>query len=158
FSAGSAKSEISIPHGGAFGLAYSPDGKLVGAGGNNGTVWLWEPGKSEFRRILDGHTGRGPLGRFSPGGALPATSGHGMPVRVWDLAAVPPTAVLPSQPTSANRGVAFSPDGQILAVASNEGVVRLWDVTTGRVRAAMPGWRDPVAFSHDGKILAAGVD
>ena len=157
FFANRPKSEIPIRHGGAFGLTFSPDGKLLAAGGNNGTVWLWEPARREFRRILDGHTGRVHLVAFSPDGRVLATSGNDMQVRIWDLTVVPPAAVLRGQPASVSS-MAFSPNGRVLASASDDGMVRLWDVANGRVRAVMPGWRGPVTFSPNGKMLAVGAD
>lgn len=70
-------------------------------------------------------------------------------------------------------GVAFSADGQEIASAGNRGrfrilgveaggiigEVKIWDVITGQKKAELPGIRaavTSVAFSHDGKLLAAG--
>ena len=58
--------------------------------------------------------------------------------------------------------MAYSPDGKILATGSSSGIVQLWDaVTQRRIGEPLPGatgWVYTVAFSLDGKIVAAGQD
>src|SRR5581483_4424607 len=81
-------------------------------------------------------------------------------VKLWDVA------------TGAERGafrqsaitcLAFSPDGATLCVGSwrhMETSLKLWDVATGRELDALPGELPTVfsvAFSHDGKTIAAGT-
>ena len=59
---------------------------------------------------------------------------------------------------ASDRSVAFSPDGEHLAVASGIGVW-IYDVATAREVALLPSANrvHSVAFSIDGKMLAAGV-
>jgi WD40 repeat protein len=55
-------------------------------------------------------------------------------------------------------GVRFSPDGRLLALdvtESPEQRVRLWDVGTWRSRATLEDAGQPLAFSPDGRLLAA---
>jgi WD40 repeat protein len=52
---------------------------------------------------------------------------------------------------------AFAPDGRLLALRT-EGGVDVLDVRSGRTGASLKGnWGAPLAFSHDGKLLAAGA-
>jgi RNA polymerase sigma factor (sigma-70 family) len=62
--------------------------------------------------------------------------------------------------------VAFSPDRKLLASGGHDNAVRLWDVTSGKEVRRLTATRGPgsencwvhaVAFSRDGKYLAAGL-
>jgi WD40 repeat protein len=55
------------------------------------------------------------------------------------------------------HAVAFSPDGQTLAVGDNESI-RFYDVPTGRERGGLATpWVRSLAYSADGRTLAAGL-
>ena len=59
------------------------------------------------------------------------------------------------------RAVAFSPDGTQLATGGLDGKLILWDPATGRQLRTINsggGWVSSVAFSPDGKTVAAGSD
>jgi WD40 repeat protein len=81
-------------------------------------------------------------------------------IRLWDAAT---GKELPTQ----LRGIkscaytaTFSPDGQMIAASGGgDGVVTLWQVATGQMIAQLPDHNGVVwaiAFSHDGRLLAAG--
>ncbi len=77
-------------------------------------------------------------------------------------ARLPGTGTLKSSDGASVDAVAYSPDGKILATGSGDGIVQLWDAVTQRrigepLRGAT-GWVYTVAFSLDGKIVAAGQD
>ena len=72
-----------------YGVAFSPDGRLLATASGDKTARLWDPATGEHLRTLTGHTGwvrragwvRGV--EFSPDGRLLATASNDKTARVW---------------------------------------------------------------------------
>jgi WD40 repeat protein len=121
---------------------------------------------------------------WSPGGGLLAVGAHHGVVQLWQVNGAPRMVrsllgleAVPGQ-SEAIQSVAFSPDGQLLVASDkSEGnaightlispiaMMETWDVSTGDMAyspaelgagTGMNG-SDVVAFSHDGKLLAASL-
>jgi WD40 repeat protein len=66
-------------------LAFSPDGKLLAAGTQDGHVWLWEAGTGRQTQLIE-LGGRGVRAiAFSPNGKQLVTVANNAPVAVWDV-------------------------------------------------------------------------
>src|SRR5262249_2524437 len=66
-------------------LAVSPDGRLLAAGCDHGTVRVWDVAGGQEVHSLKGHKGRVERVAFSPDGRLLATSGADGTVQLRDV-------------------------------------------------------------------------
>jgi WD40 repeat protein len=151
---------------------FSPQGSLLAAGSDDGTVRLWLDATQASRNpaaILpmreDGKYG-GAVNdiAFSPDGNIMAVASSTSMVRIWDVSRPdkPIALATPSRPHAVTR-LAFTSHGTVLAVGSTDGSVQLWDmahpndpqnIDGGFVETGAPV--TALAFSANKKSLAVG--
>jgi WD40 repeat protein len=147
-----------------FGLAFSPDGKLLASAGNEGNVCLWDLTGSAptLRRVMPAGTSLAGVA-FSPDSRRLAFS---VPARTlaFDITGTEPKNIFEVDlRVTHHPGVAWSPDGTILAVSDNRGF-RVLDVTRSppEERPGAQGQKRAVrtvAFNKDGsRLVSAGED
>jgi WD40 repeat protein len=140
-------------------LAYSPDGRLLAATGENGAQIEIRDARTLLPTArLTGHTGPVYSASFGGHGRRLASAGSDRTVRVWDVAAARCVAVLAGH-TDEVFAVAFHPDGKRLATAGRDRAIGLWDLSTGEEVARLEGHTNYVfslAFSPDGATLVSG--
>jgi GTPase SAR1 family protein/predicted MPP superfamily phosphohydrolase len=112
------------------GVAYSPNGRIIAAASNNGTIRLWDVQTGKLLRSLEGHTIWVWSVAFSPDGLLLASGSGDRSVKLWEVASGKLLRSLEGH-TNWVESVAFSPDGLLLASGSIEPSVKVWEVARG---------------------------
>jgi serine/threonine protein kinase len=149
-------------------VAFSPDGGLLAANGDDEAVELWNPQTGEQLRTLTGHGSWVHTVAFSADGRLLATGSDDKTVRLWNPQTGEQLRTL-SGHQHAVVAVAFSPDGRLLATGGRDKAVLLWDPESGKrwnpgsgkrlhTRTGHTNGVRTVAFSPDGRLLATGGD
>jgi WD40 repeat protein len=142
-------------------VAFSPDGRLVGANDSGGVVYLFgATGKHSFSILGGPGTYSSFTVAFGPDGNTLATGENGDRVFLWDLGLGTRSAVLKGDGNAQITSVTFSPDGSLLAASDQNGHIYLWNVATlsriGTITDPGSYGVDALAFSPDDSLLAAG--
>jgi len=143
--------------GAAFGMAFSPDGRMLAGPAATGGVWFWNTVSQTPLPALAG----GPVDAVAfsrDGRMLAAGSGDGT-VRLWRLTPAQLVVAVPHV-GGAVSALAFSPDGSTIARGGDDGWIVLADEATGADRATRHAPRPvrAIAFSPDGRTLASAGD
>jgi WD40 repeat protein len=165
--------------------AFSPDGKHLAAGLNDGTIALRVVAALRVRGECEGHRGRVGAVAFSPDGSTLASGGEDGIIRLWEVAigrrwrlsAAAKGAALIGH-TGPIWSMAFSPDGRTLISGAGgaaehggfltgvpksttyTGEIKTWEVVSGREESgpeSVTGWIRSVAISPDGRTSAAAT-
>ena len=154
---GSLASAVAIPDitlGGDMGsilsIAFSPDGKRIVSGSQDGTLKAWDLETNEDI-VMRGHSGAVLSVAYSPDGRQIVSGSQDRRVGIWDSGTGKQLRTLTGH-SEALSTVAFSPDHRMLASVSQDGTIRIWDAMSGSELFAFSGRL--VCFNPDGKSLA----
>ena len=159
-------------------LVFSPDGKKLVSGTNDGKVQMWDAKTGDPLVLL--FTGEEPVFRgksdnsdilykesietlaFSPNGNLLVVATHKQ-IRLIEIKEqITFKEVSPGANTFIVEVFVFSPDNRILVAGLNFGGIELWNTETGDKLTILDGHTGPVqtlVFSPDGKtLMSTGKD
>jgi WD40 repeat protein/serine/threonine protein kinase len=152
-------------------VAWSPDGRQLVSGGNDGRVRIWNVRQgtqavilgdtpSAKRRARSGAGSPILAVAWSPDGRRIAAGSTDRMVWLWSATDGSPEPILPeSEGAIALSALAWSPDSRRL-VASNRQIIRIWDIADRESLVTLPGSKDVsgLAWSPDGNWLATGTE
>ncbi len=143
------------------GCAVSPDGRTYALVAGHKQVVLWDVAtERKCATRIEHKKGIGRLA-FSPDNRSLFTWSNDRKVHVWDIATSKELRQFAIGDEGDTQAVAFSSDGCRVAWAEREQVIRVYDLTTGKEIRRITGLTNFIsclAFSHDGRTLAAGGD
>jgi WD40 repeat protein/class 3 adenylate cyclase len=105
-----------------YAVGYSPDGKLIAAGIQEGHVLIWDTSSGELVRTLTGHTGLVGGLAFSPDGKHLASLSLDRTIKLWDLTTGDEVATV----SDGAFTFAFNPDGTRLVTAAPDRILRTY--------------------------------
>jgi WD40 repeat protein/transcriptional regulator with XRE-family HTH domain len=143
-----------------YGVAMSPDGRLVLTGSWDATARLWDAATEHELHVLAGHEGPVQGVAFSADGKLAITGSFDATARIWSVSTGGLVRIL-SGHEDVVVGVAFSPDGSLAVTGSGDGTARLWDATDGAELRRLVGHEGKVlnvAMSPDGRSVLTGSE
>ncbi len=140
--------------------AFSPDGKLVVTGCEDGTARLWDTSTGTPAGPAMHHPSSIYAVAYSPDGRTVLSGCNDGSARLWDVATSRPIGS-PLRHAGAVLAVAYSPDGTTILTGSADKTARLWDATTQRPvgqPAVHEDYVKAVAYSPDGTTILTGSD
>lgn len=143
-----------------YGVAFSPDGKLVATAGGDRTVKVWSTATGKRLYTLSESTAELYAVAFSPDGKQLAAGGEDRALRTYNVrtnsATLARTAFVHDAPI---LRIAYARDGKTIVTSGQDNAVKRWDAATlaeRKVYPKQPDWPQGLALSPDGRLVAVG--
>jgi WD40 repeat protein len=124
-------------------VRFSPDGKVLVAGGHDATIRRWDATGDDLPELppLTGHHGWVQALAFHPDGRRLFTADSWGKLCCWPFAERDARPLWELDPAHDGwiRSVAVSPDGQHVATCGRDRAVRIWSAADGRKRLELAG-------------------
>ncbi|EJF58666.1 WD40 repeat-like protein, partial [Dichomitus squalens LYAD-421 SS1] len=143
-------------------LAYSPDGRRIVSGSDDGVIEMWDADTGNSIGVaLKGQSSKDIVCvRFSPDGRRLIVVSASKTPRVWDSTTLQPLGKRLRGHRDWVRDAHYSPDGRRIVSCSGDRTIRIWDAETYECLVGpLCGHEnkvDSVAWSPDGTRIASG--
>lgn len=156
---------FTLPHESAvWALSFHPLRAELLTATQDGTLSRWSVQRGTLIADWQAHAGIIYSAQYSPDGAIIASGGDDLTLRLWDTATGEP---LPDAPPAEHPNwvlsVAFSPNGRVVASAGVDGDIYFWDTTNGerllQIDTPHTNWIRHITFNNTGQyLLTSGQD
>ena len=150
---------VNTGHGQVYAVRFSPDGKILATGGQDGSIRFWDPQSGQELASLMGHRGCVNVVAYSPDAQILASASCDHTVKLWQSATHELLATFDDH-TDEVHYVAFSPDGRLLASGGHDGIALIRDLATYEVvnRLDTKKWIKEIVWQHGGRSLVLNAD
>lgn len=134
---GSLLRKLPAPGGKAELLTFSPDGRTLAAGGEDGKLTLWDLTEAAAivqARTIDAHKAEVTSLVFAPDGKTLASGSEDRSIVLWNVESGQQTRSYLRAHEGRVEQLAFAPDSRVLASTGRDQTVLLWDVARAEVR------------------------
>lgn len=138
---------------------YSPNGRLIASGSNDGTVKIWDASTGTLLRTLRGRRKGISSIAFLHDGSRVLTGSYDHTIRLWNVSTggVDKTFETPQ----GVRSIALAPNGKTFAFGNLAGTISILNLMTGAIVRNIPaynpeykGWT-MVVYTPDGRFLVS---
>jgi WD40 repeat protein/uncharacterized caspase-like protein len=137
---------------------YSPDGKSILSGSDNGELKLWDIASGKEAQSFSGHQLHVLSVCFSPDGKYAISCGQDRSLRLWDISSGKPIRTFYGH-THFATSVCFSANGQYAISGSADKTIKLWEIASGAMVRTLSGCTSGISsldLSFNGRYLASG--
>lgn len=142
----------------AYGLSFSPDGKMLATASADKFVKVWEVPSAKFVKSFEGHTHHVLDVGWSGDGKLLASAGGDNTVKIWDFEKGEQARTIQAHGKQVTRLVFIGKKGEILT-SGGDNQVKQFNSANGGSTKAFPGATDfiyAIGVNPEGTIVATG--